>query len=63
MDTELAYTPVTQAYGNGHESQRIVLTCCTAAQTRPGLNVTLSSPHKTAIECFMGRLGKLIPLP
>ena len=34
MDTELAYTPVTQAYGHSYESQYIVLICCTEAQTR-----------------------------
>ena len=34
MDTELAYTPVTRAYGHSYKSQYIVLTCCTAAQTR-----------------------------
>ena len=37
----LAHTPVTQAYGHSHDSQYIVLTCCTAAQTRSVLNVAL----------------------
>ena len=41
---------MTQAYGDSHESQYIVLTGCTAAQTRSVPNVALSSPHKTAIE-------------
>ena len=62
-DTKLAYTPVTQAYGHSHHSQFIVLSCCTAAQTRPVPNVALRSPRKVAIECFMGRLGQLFPLP
>ena len=31
--------------------------CCTAAQTRPVLNVALSSPHEVAIEGFVGCLG------
>ena len=31
MDIELAYTPVTQAYGPSHHFQFIVLPCCTAA--------------------------------
>ena len=33
-NTELAYTPVSQAYGHSNGSQFIVLTCCTAVQTR-----------------------------
>ena len=68
MDTELAYTPYvyatqayghsykSQAYGHSYKSQYIVLTCCTAAQTRSVLNVALSSPYTTAIECFLGCL-------
>ena len=36
MDTELAYTPVTQAYGHSYESQYIVSTCCTAAGAGEG---------------------------
>ena len=63
MDTELAYTPVSQAYGHSHHSQFIVLPHCTVAQTRPVPNVALRSPHKVANECFMGRLGQLFPLP
>ena len=30
---------------------------CRAAQSRSAPKVALTSPHKTAIECFMGRLG------
>ena len=54
---------MTQAYGHGYESQYIVLTCCTAVQTRSVLNVALSSPCTTAIECFLGCLGQVILLP
>ena len=52
---------MTQAYGHGHKAQYIVSPCHTAARTRSTLNVSLTSLHKTAIECFMGGLGKLIP--
>ena len=34
----LTHAPVTQACGHSHNSQYIVLPCCTAAQTRPVLN-------------------------
>ena len=54
---------MTQAYGHSHHSQFIVLPCCTAAQTRPVLNVALRSPRNAAIGCFTGRLGQLYPLP
>ena len=46
-----------------HHSQFIVLPYCTAAQTRPVPNVALRSPHKAAIECCLGSLGQLFPLP
>ena len=36
---------------------------CTAAQARSAPNVALRSPRRAAIQCFMGRLGQLIPLP
>ena len=62
-DIELTYIPVTQAYDHSHHSQFIVLPCCTAAQTRAVPNVALRSSRKAAIECFMGRLGQLYPLP
>ena len=42
MDTELAHTPASQAYGHSYDSQFIVLTCCTAAQTRSVPNVALT---------------------
>ena len=54
---------VTQAYGHSYGSQYIVLTCCSSAQTRSVTNVAVSSPYTTAIECCMGSLGQLNPLP
>ena len=42
---------------------QIVLLAATAAQTRPVPNVALSSLHGAAIECFLGCLGQLFPLP
>ena len=63
MDTKLAYTPVTQVYGHNHGSQYIVLPYCTGGETRSVPNVALRLPHKTAIQCSMGCLGKLFPLP
>ena len=47
---------MTQAYGHRHESQFIVLTCCTAAQTRSVPNVALSSPCTTMKVGGRGRL-------
>ena len=41
-DIELAYTPVTHAYGNSHNSQCIVLPRCSAAQPRRGPNIALT---------------------
>ena len=61
MDTGFTYALVTQAYGHSHNSQYIVLPCCTAAQTKLVPNVALRSPHKTAIKCSMGRLGSSPP--
>ena len=55
----ITHARVTQAYGLSHNSYYIVVPCCTAAQTGPVPNVALRSPHKMAIECFMGCLGKL----
>ena len=52
---------MTEAYGHGHKAQYIVSPCRIAARSRSAPNVSLTSPLKTAIECFMGRLGKLIP--
>ena len=44
-------------------SVRCFAFCCTAAQTRPVPNVALSSPHESAIECFLDCLGQPCPLP
>ena len=54
---------MSQAYGHSHHSQFIGLPCCTAAQTTPVPNVALRSLRNAAIECFLGRLGQLFPLP
>ena len=52
---------MTQVYGHSHKSQFIVLNCCTAVQTRSVPNGALGSPYSTAIKCFLGCLGQLIP--
>ena len=51
MDTELTYTPVSQAYGPRCNSLS-ALPCCTAAQTRSVPNLALSSPQEVAVECL-----------
>ena len=58
MDTELAYTPVTQAYGHSHESQYIILACCAnhisaeCCQWRGGGVSSYGSPSWLAKNCL-----------
>ena len=59
MDTELAYTPVTQAYGHSHESQYIILACCAnhisaeCCQWRGGGGLLLWFPQLVGQELFV----------
>ena len=63
-DTELTYTPMSQAYGHRHNSLSLSVHCRALlyrSAARTSADVALRSPHEVAIECFLGCVGQLSP--
>ena len=63
MDTGLAYTPVSQVSGLGHRAQYLVHSLHRMAAHQFSSECCLDLSLGMAIECFMGRMGKLFRLP